>query len=52
MDASNPDEAFNNSITAKKDFCVTGKLLLKNKEEYFLLHNFATSVTQSANKNL
>jgi hypothetical protein len=48
MDASNLDEAFNGSITAKKDFCVTGKLLLKNKEEYFLLHNTSTSVTQSA----
>jgi len=47
MDASNPDEAFNSSITAKKDFCVTGKLLLKNKEEYFLLHSTATSVAQS-----
>jgi len=48
MDASDPDEAFNNSITAKKDFCVTGKLLLKNKEEYFLLHNAATPLTQNA----
>jgi len=48
MDASNPDEAFNSSITAKKDFCVTGKLLLKNKEDYFLLHNAATPVTQNA----
>ena len=47
MDASNPDEAFSSSIIAKKDFCVTGKLLLKNKEEYFLLHNTATSVTQN-----
>src|SRR6188768_3952802 len=47
MDASDPDEAFNNTITAKKDFCVTGKLLLKNREEYFLLHNSATSVVQS-----
>ena len=48
MDASNLDEAFNSSITAKKDFCVTGKLLLKNREEYFLLHNTVTAVTQSA----
>src|SRR6187549_1208244 len=48
MDASDPDDAFNNSITAKKDFCVTGKLLLKNKGEYFLLHNTATSVAQNA----
>src|SRR6187549_3759391 len=48
MDASDPDEAFNSTITAKKDFCVTGKLLLKNKEEYFLLHNTATSVAQNA----
>src|SRR6187397_533237 len=50
MDASNPDEAFNGLITAKKDFCVTGKLLLKNKEDYYLLHNTATSVTQSADQ--
>jgi hypothetical protein len=48
MDASDFDEAFNSSITAKKDFCVTGKLLLKNKEDYFLLHNATTPVTQSA----
>src|SRR6187401_222236 len=48
MDASDLNEAFNSSIIAKKDFCVTGKLLLKNKEEYFLLHNTSTSVTQNA----
>ena len=48
LDASNPELAFNNSVTAKKDFCVTGKLLLKNKEGYFLLHNAATPATQSA----
>src|SRR6188768_1633755 len=48
MDASDLDEAFNSSITAKKDFCITGKLLLKNKEDYFLLHNATTPVTQIA----
>ena len=48
MDASDPDDAFNNSITAKKDFCITGKLSLKNKEDYFLLHNTSTPVTQIA----
>ncbi|HEX6848284.1 MAG TPA: DUF4450 domain-containing protein, partial [Chitinophagaceae bacterium] len=48
LNASNPDDAFTNSIIAKKDFCVTGKLLLKNSEEYFLLHNTATPVTQNA----
>lgn len=48
MDASNLDEAFNSSITAKKDFCITGKVLLKNREGYFLLHNTATPITQNA----
>ena len=48
LDASNLDEAFKSSITAKKDFCVTGKLLLKNIEEYFLLHNTTTEVTKNA----
>lgn len=48
LDASNPEAAFNNSITAKKDFCVTGRLLLRNREDYFLLHNTATPVTQIA----
>ena len=48
LDASNPDEAFNSSMRAKKDFCVTGKLLLKNKEDHFLLHNSSTPITQSA----
>ena len=48
LDASNPEAAFNSSITGKKDFCVTGRLLLGNKEDYFLLHNAATPVTQLA----
>ena len=48
LDASNLDEAFKSSATAKKDFCVTGKFSLKNSEEYFLLHNTATEIKQNA----
>lgn len=46
LDASNLDEVFKSSIAAKKDFCVTGKFSLRNSDEYFLLHNTATEVTQ------
>lgn len=46
VDASRTEQAFNPADSAKKNFCVSGKLSLKNKEEYFLLHNSSTPVTK------
>jgi hypothetical protein len=48
IDASNPEMIFNPADSAKKDFCVGGKLKLGNTEEYFMLHNSATPVTKNA----
>ncbi len=48
LDASDLEKAFNPVDTAKKDFCVSGKFALKNKVEYFLLHNSATPVLKNA----
>ena len=48
IDASDPEMIFSPAALAKKDFCVGGRLNLKNGEEYFLLHNSATSVTKDA----
>jgi len=50
IDASNPERIFNPLDSAKKDFCVGGKLQLKNVEEYFLLHNTATPITKKADQ--
>ncbi|HEY6503069.1 MAG TPA: DUF4450 domain-containing protein [Chitinophagaceae bacterium] len=47
MDASDLEKAFSAGDTAKKDFCITGKLILKNTEDYFLLHNTITPVSKS-----
>jgi hypothetical protein len=47
IDASHIEQAFNPTDTAKKDFCVSGKLPLKNKEEYFVLYNSATLVSNN-----
>ncbi|MBL7738641.1 MAG: DUF4450 domain-containing protein [Chitinophagaceae bacterium] len=47
MDASDLEKAFNSGDTAKRNFCITGKLLLKNTEEYFLLYNTSTPVSKS-----
>ena len=47
IDASRFEQAFNPADTSKKDFCVSGKLPLKNKEEYFLLYNSATLVSNN-----
>jgi hypothetical protein len=46
-DASDLEKVFSPVDMAKKDFCISGKLLLKNKEEYFLLHNTITPVSKS-----
>ncbi|HJS54021.1 MAG TPA: DUF4450 domain-containing protein, partial [Chitinophagaceae bacterium] len=47
IDASQPEQAFRQTDSSKKDFCLSGKLLLKSKEEYFLLHNTATPVSKN-----
>lgn len=47
IDAADPEQAFSPADPGKKDLCVTGTLPLKNKEEYFLLHNTATAVGEN-----
>jgi hypothetical protein len=47
IDASNPTTIFRSTDTARKNFCVGGKLSLRNKAEYFLLHNSATAISKS-----
>ncbi|HEX7902404.1 MAG TPA: DUF4450 domain-containing protein [Chitinophagaceae bacterium] len=44
IDASGLEQAFNPVDSVTKTRCISGRLLLKNKEEYFLFHNTATPV--------
>ena len=48
IDASSPEMIYRPDNVAKKEFCLGGKLKLKNGEEFFLLHNSATPVTRNA----
>ena len=47
IDASNPGMIFNSLDSAKKNFCVGGKLKLKDSAEYFLVHNSSTPVAKN-----
>ena len=48
IDASDPDQVFNAVDAPKNNFCVSGKFILKNTDEYFLLHNSATPVSTTS----
>ncbi len=47
IDASRLQTAFNMLEPVVMNQCVSGRMLLQNKEEFFLLHNTATPVTKT-----
>lgn len=47
INAADLEKAFHPSDTVSSNLCISGKLLLKNREEYFLLHNTVTPVSNS-----